>query len=86
MAELRQIEEFEPLQIFNPNKAWVVKEFDKLLGEWRAWNNSVKFFEDSPDYNPQTCSEAIKDGWKNLRKHEVLREKTLVFLRNKILP
>jgi hypothetical protein len=80
----RQIEQFEPLAITNPNKAWVVKEFDKLLTEWRAWNDVVRSLGESADYDPQTCTEAIKDGWENLRKHEILREKTLVFLRNHI--
>jgi len=82
MVKSREVEEFEPLQISVPNKAWVVKEFDKLLDEWRAWNKSVKSLGDSPDYNPQTCSESIRDGWDNIHKHEILREKTLVFLRN----
>jgi hypothetical protein len=85
MPKLRQVEEFEPLQISTPNKAWVVKEFDKLLDEWRAWNESAKSFIDSADYNQQTCSEAVKDGWENLKKHEILREKTLVFLRNNFM-
>lgn len=50
--------------------------------EWTAWNELVQTIGDSPDYDPQTCSEAIKDGWDSLRKHKLLREKTLVFLRN----
>lgn len=75
----------EPLPVFaivNPNKAWVCEELDKLIGEWAVWNEHCQGLGDSPDYNPQTCSEAIKDGWENRRKHEVLREKTLVFMRN----
>jgi len=38
----RGIEQFEPLGIVNPNKAWVVKELDKLLAEWMAWNEVVQ--------------------------------------------
>lgn len=78
----RKVEEFEPLAIVNPNKAWVVKELDKLLAEWRAWNEVTQSLDDSPDYDPETCTEAIKDGHANLDKHAILREKTLVFLRN----
>ena len=78
----RQIEQFAPLTITIPNTAWVVKTFDALLEEWRAWNSIVQLLGDSPDFDPQTCTVALKDGRDNLNKHEILREKTLVFLRN----
>lgn len=82
MGKSRQVEEFAPFGISSPNTARVVKEFDNLMDEWRAWNKAAQSFGDSPDYNPQTCAESIKDGWDNIHKHEILREKTLVFLRN----
>ena len=75
----------EPFPIFaitNPNKTWVCEEIDKLLQEWVEWYEHCQNLKDSPDYDPQTCSEAIKDGFDNRRKHAVLREKTLVFMRN----
>jgi hypothetical protein len=79
---ISRLTEFGPFTIVNPNKAWCVKEVDKLLYEWRSGNQVVQNLADSPDFNPSTCSEAIKDGRDNLKKHEILREKTLVFLRN----
>lgn len=82
MGRSREIEQFKPFEIHTPNTAWVVKEFDKLLNEWKTWNITVQTLEDSPDYTPGSSSDAIKDGWDNIRKHEILREKTLVFLRN----
>ncbi|MQX28880.1 hypothetical protein [Sinorhizobium meliloti] len=68
------------MELLNPNKGWVVAELDKFLAEWRDWLRFVSELPDSPDYNPQTCTDAIKDGWENIRKHDVLREKTLTFL------
>jgi hypothetical protein len=73
---------FAPLEVINPNKAWVSGQLDSIIEEWVQWNAHCKDLPDSPDYHQNTCSEAIKDGWENIRKHEVLREKTLVFLRN----
>jgi hypothetical protein len=75
----------EPLVIANPNKGLVVNQLDKLLVEWRAWLSfAEKLSEgpDSPDYHPNTCTEAIKDGFEDRRKHDTLREKTLVFIGN----
>lgn len=77
--------EFESRPLFsisNPNKGWVVAELDKLRKEWAGWLETAEGMTDSPDFNPQTCTEAIKDGFANRRKHEVLREKTLVFIGN----
>jgi hypothetical protein len=79
---MRKEEIFPVLSITNPNKVWVSAELDNLIGEWKSWNDHCQIIEDSTDYNPQTSSEAIKDGWENIRKHEILREKTLVFMRN----
>jgi hypothetical protein len=75
--------ELRPIfSIVSPNKTWVVGELDKLRKEWNDWLEFARNLGDSPDYNPQTCTEAIKDGFDNRRKHEILREKTLVFIGN----
>jgi hypothetical protein len=76
---------FEPRTVFattNPNKAWVAKELSSLLSQWKDWLTFTESLEDSPDYNPNTSTEALKDGRDNRRKHEILREKTLVFIGN----
>ena len=73
---------FPVLSITNPNKAWVCQEIDSLIKEWSDWSDFCQGLGDSADYDPQTCSDAIKDGWENIRKHEILREKTLIFMRN----
>lgn len=73
---------FPVFAITNPNKAWVSAEIDKLIGEWTEWYEYSKQLGESSDYDPRTCTEAIKDGWENRHKHEILREKTLVFMRN----
>jgi hypothetical protein len=79
---MREVKPFPVLSITNPNKAWVSEQIDALTKEWIEWNAFCQNIEDSPDFNPKTCSEAIKDGYENIRKHELLREKTLVLLRN----
>lgn len=81
-AFMKKMEPREVLMLTNPNRGWVVNELDKLLGEWRNWLEIARLLPDSPDYDRQTCSEAIKDGFANRRKHEILREKTLVFIGN----
>lgn len=76
---------FLPLAITNPNKVWVVENFENLLNEWKVWNVYVQTLpneQDSPDYVAGSCADCIKDGRINLDKHQILREKTLVFLRN----
>lgn len=78
----RRNAERQVLSITNTNKAWVVEELGRLLDEWRAWLEFAKSLGDSPDYDPKTCAEAMKDGRENRRRHEVLREKTLVFIVN----
>jgi hypothetical protein len=75
----------EPRPIFsitNPNKAWVVRELGRLKQEWTDRLEVASNLGDSTDYDPETCSEAIKDGFANRRKHEIFREKTLVFIGN----
>lgn len=75
----------EPREIFalvNPNKAWVVKEADALRREWVGWLETSRKLEVSLDFDPMTCSEAIKDSYENRRKHELIREKNLVFIAN----
>lgn len=73
---------FARFEITNPNKTWVSQEIDKLLSEWTEWNKICQNLEDSPDFVEGSCAESIKDGYDNIYKHEVLREKTLVFIRN----
>ncbi len=79
---MRKMEPRPIFSIANPNKAWVVRELDQLKKEWTDWLEVARNLSDSSDYNPQTCTEAIKDGFANRRKHEILREKTLVFIGN----
>ena len=78
----REVEVRPIFAITNPNTAWTVAELDRLRQEWADWFEISKALPNSPDYDPKTCSEAIKDGFANRRKHEVLREKTLVFIGN----
>src|SRR5258708_6577758 len=81
----RNMEPREILVITNPNKGLVVDQFDALVAEWQAWLTvATKLVDgpDSPDFNYSTCTEAIKDGFNNRRKHELLREKTLVYIGN----
>lgn len=79
---MRRMEARPIFSIANPNKGWVVKELDKLRKEWADWLDVAQSLNDSSDYNPETCAECIKDGRDNIRKHAVLREKTLVFIGN----
>lgn len=73
---------FPNFSIINPNKVWVSDQIDKLIKEWNDWNSYCQKLEVSSEYEPNTCTEAIKDGRVNIKKHEILREKTLVLLRN----
>jgi hypothetical protein len=79
---MRKMEPRPIFSIANPNKAFVVRELDRLKKEWADWLEMSRNLGDSTDYDPETCSEAIKDGFANRRKHEILREKTLVFIGN----
>ncbi|OCP06134.1 hypothetical protein BC374_24215 [Ensifer sp. LC13] len=73
----------ERLAILNANTAWVTSELAKLHSEWKEWETFVATIEDHP-YDRNTHSECFADGEHNLRKHAVLRTKTLVFLDNNI--
>jgi hypothetical protein len=79
---MKSMEPREILALANPNKGWVVNELDKLLVEWEAWLETVRNLPDSPDYDSRTCTEAVKDGLDNRRKHALLREKTMIFIGN----
>lgn len=79
---MREMTKREPLTVTNSSKAWVIAQIDTLTKEWEAWQREAAAWSISPDYNPATCAEAIMDGWENRRKHEVLREKTMVFIGN----
>jgi hypothetical protein len=80
---MRKKVEHRPIfSIENPNKGWVVKELDKLKREWSAWLDAAVSWGDSSEYNPGTCAEVIKDGRENIRKHAILRERTMVFIGN----
>jgi hypothetical protein len=79
---MKRMEVREILTITNPNKGWVVNKLDELRREWEGWLETVRHLPDSPDYNPQTCTKAIKDGFANREMHGVLRDKTLVFIGN----
>jgi hypothetical protein len=59
-----------------------VDQLDALRKEWDAWLEEAKAWPDSPEYDPNTCTEAIKDGRANINRHGVLREKTLTFIGN----
>ncbi|MDX8396648.1 MAG: hypothetical protein R8K22_09560, partial [Mariprofundaceae bacterium] len=61
---------FPVLSITNPNKAWVCEQIDSLIKEWSEWNKFCQSIEDSPDFDPQTCSDAIKDGFENIKTEE----------------
>jgi hypothetical protein len=70
------------LALTNPNKAGVFKELDALINEWRAWQQEVEEIKDH-SFN-HTQSKVYADGEENIKKHRILREKTLVFLENNI--
>ena len=71
------------LALTNPNKAWVSKQLDALIAEWRAWQDQVEQIEDQP-YDCNTQSAVYADGAENMKKHRILQEKTLVFLDNNV--
>ena len=77
------MEQVEPVEITNPNRAWVVSELEKLYAEWLAWQQQVEGIVDQP-YDRNTQSEVFADGEDMMRKHDVLQAKTLTFLNNNI--
>jgi hypothetical protein len=77
------MKQVENIAITNPNRAWVVSEFEKLYAEWLSWHNEVVRLQDQP-YDRNTQSEVLADGEDNMRKHDILQAKTLTFLNNNI--
>jgi len=77
------MKQVENIAITNPNRAWVVSEFEKLYAEWLSWRNDVVRLKDQP-YDRITQSEVFADGEDNMRKHDILQAKTLTFLNNNI--
>ena len=73
----------ETLAFINPDKAWVIKELDALIVEWRAWQ---KYIEETEPYacDHQMQNAVSADGEANMKEHRILQEKTLVFLDNNI--
>jgi hypothetical protein len=73
------------LALINPNEKWVVKELDRLIEEWRSWQDEVSKIQ-VPPRNPllPRPDDILADGEDNIRQHNVLQEKTLVFLDNNI--
>ncbi len=75
----------ELLVITNPNKGLVIDQLDRILAEWKehfVFAQKLSEGPDHPDYPQYGGAEAIKDGFENHRKHETLREKTLIFIGN----
>jgi hypothetical protein len=77
-----KFEERQVLSFTNPNRAYVVAELDSLRDEWVTWQREAESWGDSEDFRPGETDVALKDGWENIRKHGVLREKTLTFIGN----
>jgi hypothetical protein len=77
------MKQVQNVEITNPNRAWVVSEFEKLYAEWVSWLAEVAQIVDQP-YDRNTRSEVFADGEDNMRKHDVLQAKTLTFLNNNI--
>ena len=73
----------EALAFKNPNRAWVMAEFQKLSDEWEDWEKCCQTIKDHP-YDRNTQSEVFADGVENMERHEILRTKTLTFLDNNI--
>jgi hypothetical protein len=78
----KPVEKRAILVITTSNRAWVVNELDQLRKQWSEWLQVAMSLPDSPEYDRNTCAEVIKDGRDNIKKHAVLREKTLTFIAN----
>ncbi len=85
MSEERQsgLAEQQKLQITNPRQNWVRNEFERLLAEWEAWARDVDQIQDQP-IPEGLASDTFKDGKENILKHQMLQEKTRVFLDNNV--
>lgn len=77
------MEQLENVEILNPDREWVVSEFERLYSEWQAWEQQVDAIVDQP-YDQNTHSEVFADGKDMMLKHDVLQAKTLTFLNNNI--
>ena len=75
--------QIENIEITNPNRAWVMSEFEKLYSEWVSWQAAVAQIVGQP-YDRNTHSEVFADGEENMWRHDVLLAKTLTFLNNNI--
>jgi hypothetical protein len=73
----------QTLALTNPNAKWIVKELDRLIEEWRAWQTEVNKIPVEPrnPYLPKPDN-VLSDEEKNIQRHHILQEKTLVFLDN----
>lgn len=76
-------EQIEHLAFLNPNRAWVLRELDKLFEEWVAWEAKVADIVDQP-YDRNTQLDVYADGENMMERHEILQTKTLTFLNNNI--
>jgi uncharacterized protein (TIGR02391 family) len=71
------------IEITNPNRAWVIGQFEKLYVEWVTWQKEVEAIVDKP-YDRNTHSEVFADGEDMMLRHDALQAKTLTFLNNNI--
>lgn len=77
------MEQIQNIEILNPNRTWVISEFEKLYSDWKAWEQQVSAIVDQP-YDQNTHSEVFADGKDMMLKHDILQAKTLTFLNNNI--
>jgi class 3 adenylate cyclase len=75
----------ETLALKNPDREWVVKELDALIGQWREWQKEVDTLGDDPHdpFDPKPGN-VRADGEGNIKKHRILQAKTLEFLERNI--
>lgn len=77
------MEQIANTEILNPNRTWVVSEFEKLYSQWQSWKQEVDAIVDQP-YDRNTHSDVFADGKDMMLKHDVLQAKTLTFLNNNV--
>ena len=58
----------------NPNRTWVVSEFENLYSQWQSWKREVDAIVDQP-YDRNTHSDVFADGKDMMLKHDVLQAK-----------
>ncbi|MCB2226809.1 MAG: hypothetical protein KQH53_09040 [Desulfarculaceae bacterium] len=75
--------QLEPLEITNPNTAWVKNELEKLYLEWVGWQREVAEIKDQP-YDQNIQLDVFADGEDMMHRHTILQAKTLTFLNNNI--